>query len=161
MDVLDVLLVKSFPTNSFASTFIVTNNCPQTIWLGTLAGSKTPQLSTTGFKLDSGQSVRIPAFPGWPGVGTCQTGDCGGRLECDGVGAHHLRLSLRSQWAPHCGMVIIFLSLLPHKGCLEYAMPPNVFQTLTQVAQKSFRWLMGTMVEWEWLDARVHVRHLG
>ncbi|KAI8009184.1 Thaumatin-like protein 1 [Camellia lanceoleosa] len=94
-------LVKSFPTNSFASTFTVTNNCPQTIWPGTLAGSGTLQLSTTGFKLDSGQSVKIPAFPGWSGriwartgckfdesgVGTCQTGDCGGRLECDGVGA--------------------------------------------------------------------------
>ncbi|THG05129.1 hypothetical protein TEA_012935 [Camellia sinensis var. sinensis] len=94
-------LVKSFPTNSFASTFTLTNNCPQTIWPGTLAGSGTLQLSTTGFKLDSGQSVKIPAFPGWSGriwartgckfdesgVGTCQTGDCGGRLECDGVGA--------------------------------------------------------------------------
>ncbi|GMP70794.1 hypothetical protein CsSME_00029494 [Camellia sinensis var. sinensis] len=60
-------LVKSFPTNSFASTFTVTNNCPQTIWPGTLATLGTPQLSTTGFKLDSSQSVRIPAFPGWSG----------------------------------------------------------------------------------------------
>ncbi|CAL5340420.1 unnamed protein product [Camellia sinensis] len=94
-------LVKSFPTNSFASTFTVTNNCPQTIWPGTLVDSRTQQLLTTDFKLDFGQSVRIPAFPGWLGriwartgckfvelgVGTGQIGDCGGRLECDGVGA--------------------------------------------------------------------------
>ncbi|XP_028054718.1 thaumatin-like protein 1 isoform X1 [Camellia sinensis] len=94
-------LVKSFPNNSFASTFTVTNNCPQTIWPGALVGLGTLQLSTTGFKLDSGQSVKISAFPGWSGwiwartgckfdesgMGMCQTGDWGGRLECDGVGA--------------------------------------------------------------------------
>lgn len=82
-------LVKSFPTNSFASTFTVTNNCPQTIWPGALVGLGTLQLSTTGFKLDSGQSVKISAFPGWSGwiwartgckfdesgMGMCQTGD--------------------------------------------------------------------------------------
>ncbi|KAL7238541.1 hypothetical protein ACSBR2_004600 [Camellia fascicularis] len=82
-------LVKSFPTNSFASTFTVTNNCPQTIWPGTLAGSGTPQLLTTGCKLDSGQSVRIPAFPGWSGRIWARTGckcdELG--MECDGVGA--------------------------------------------------------------------------
>lgn len=58
-------------------------------------------MPTTGFMLDSGQSVRIPSTPGWSGriwartgctfdalgVGTCLTGDCGGRLECDGNGA--------------------------------------------------------------------------
>ncbi|XP_042504384.1 pathogenesis-related thaumatin-like protein 3.5 isoform X2 [Macadamia integrifolia] len=55
----------------------------------------------TGFVLESGRSVGIPASPGWSGriwartgcsfddsgVGTCQTGDCGGRLECNGNGA--------------------------------------------------------------------------
>ncbi|XWS35156.1 hypothetical protein CRYUN_Cryun21dG0101700 [Craigia yunnanensis] len=84
-----------------SGTFIITNNCPYTIWPGTLAGSGTPQLPTTGFQLDSGQSVRIPSLPGWSGriwgrtgcsfdasgVGSCQTGDCGRRLECDGNGA--------------------------------------------------------------------------
>lgn len=86
---------------AFACTFTVTNNCPYTIWPGTLAGAGTPALATTGFQLDSGQSVRIPSIPGWSGriwartgcnfdasgVGSCQTGDCGGRLECDGSGA--------------------------------------------------------------------------
>ncbi|KAI3440992.1 uncharacterized protein J3R85_003040 [Psidium guajava] len=86
---------------SHSYTFTVTNNCPHTIWPGTLAGSGTPQLPTTGFRLDSGQSIRIPSVPGWSGrlwartgctfdasgAGKCQTGDCGGRLQCDGSGA--------------------------------------------------------------------------
>ncbi|KAK6129358.1 hypothetical protein DH2020_036874 [Rehmannia glutinosa] len=69
--------------------------------LGTLAGSGTPQLVTTGFQLDSGQTINIPNVPGWSGriwartgctfdatgVGSCLTGDCGGRLECNGNGA--------------------------------------------------------------------------
>lgn len=91
----------SFFSVSYSSIFTVTNNCPYTIWPGTLAGSGTPQLPTTGFRLDSGQSVRIPSVPGWSGriwartgctfdamgAGKCLTGDCGGRLECDGNGA--------------------------------------------------------------------------
>ncbi|KAL7230179.1 hypothetical protein ACSBR2_008657 [Camellia fascicularis] len=94
-------LAICFTSFSFAYTFTITNNCPFTIWPGTLAGSGTPQLSTTGFELSSSQSVSIPTIPGWSGriwartgcnfnelgVGTCQTGDCGGRLECNGMGA--------------------------------------------------------------------------
>lgn len=85
----------------FASTFTVTNNCPFTIWPGTLSGSGSPPLPTTGFQLDSGESVKIPTAPGWSGriwartgctfdasgVGSCQTGDCQGKLECNGIGA--------------------------------------------------------------------------
>ncbi|KAL3846041.1 hypothetical protein ACJIZ3_003444 [Penstemon smallii] len=95
-------ILISFFTNSCACTFIVTNNCPYTIWPGTLAGSGTPQLPTTGFELGSGQSITIPSVPGWSGRiwartgctfdpatgnGSCQTGDCGGRFECNGIGA--------------------------------------------------------------------------
>nr|XP_023873626.1 thaumatin-like protein 1 [Quercus suber] len=94
-------LVISFFFSCSSCTFTITNNCPYTIWPGTLAGAGTPQLSSTGFRLDSGQSVSIPTIPGWSGrlwartgctfdesgAGKCQTGDCGGRLECDGMGA--------------------------------------------------------------------------
>ncbi|GLU12128.1 hypothetical protein SLE2022_288340 [Rubroshorea leprosula] len=87
--------------HSYSFSFTIMNNCPYAIWPGTLAGSGMPQLPMTGFRLDSGKSVKIPAVPGWSGriwartgcsfdeygVGTCQTGDCGGRLECDGKGA--------------------------------------------------------------------------
>lgn len=86
---------------TFSSIFTITNNCPFTIWPGTLAGAGTPPLPTTGFQLDSGQAVKLTSVPGWSGriwartgctfdatgIGKCQTGDCGGRLECDGNGA--------------------------------------------------------------------------
>lgn len=82
-------------------SFTISNDCAHTIWPATQAGAGTPQLPTTGFQLDSGQSVWIPATPGWSGriwgrtgcnfdggeAGSCLTGDCGGRLECAGVGA--------------------------------------------------------------------------
>ncbi|KAL0738561.1 hypothetical protein Bca4012_014771 [Brassica carinata] len=85
---------------SYSSTFIVTNNCPFTIWPGTLSGSGTQPLPTTGFRLDVGQSVKIPSVLGWSGriwartgcnfdangAGKCMTGDCGGKLECAGGG---------------------------------------------------------------------------
>ncbi|KAJ4963071.1 hypothetical protein NE237_023010 [Protea cynaroides] len=91
----------SFFHGSFSCSFTVANNCPHTIWPGTQAGAGTPQLPTTGFELESGGKVRISAFPGWSGRiwartgcsfdesgnGTCQTGDCGQRLECNGNGA--------------------------------------------------------------------------
>ncbi|KAJ7959483.1 Thaumatin [Quillaja saponaria] len=94
-------LVSFFLLSSSCCSFTISNNCPHTIWPGTLSSSGTPQLSTTGFRLDSGQSVRLATVPGWSGriwartgctfdasgIGKCQTGDCGGRLECDGNGA--------------------------------------------------------------------------
>ncbi|XVF37972.1 hypothetical protein REPUB_Repub20aG0057300 [Reevesia pubescens] len=96
-----IFLTLLLYTSQYSCTFTITNNCPYTIWPGTLAGSGTPELPSTGFQLDSGQSVKIPSVPGWSGriwgrtgcsfdasgVGSCQTGDCGGRLECDGNGA--------------------------------------------------------------------------
>ncbi|KAL6845905.1 hypothetical protein ACP4OV_023353 [Aristida adscensionis] len=86
---------------SMAMTFTISNYCPHPIWPGTLAGSGTPQLSTTGFRLEAGQTVQLAAPAGWSGriwartgcafdadgAGVCQTGDCGGRLECRGAGA--------------------------------------------------------------------------
>ncbi|XP_009774886.1 pathogenesis-related thaumatin-like protein 3.5 [Nicotiana sylvestris] len=95
------LIFCAYFSLSFGSTFTITNICPYTIWPGTLSGSSSPKLSTTGFQLNAGQSVRIPSVPGWSGriwartgctfdasgVGSCQTGDCGGKLECDGLGA--------------------------------------------------------------------------
>ncbi|CAH9110991.1 unnamed protein product [Cuscuta europaea] len=65
-----------------------------------MAGAGTPALPTTGFQLKSGQSVSIPCTPKWSGriwartgctfdtsgAGSCETGDCGGKLECSGMG---------------------------------------------------------------------------
>lgn len=82
-----------------STTFTIKNNCPYTIWPGTLSSAGT--LPTTGFKLDTGASLTIEApakWSGrfWPRTGcttdssgkfTCQSGDCGsGKLECNGLG---------------------------------------------------------------------------
>ncbi|XP_058113565.1 pathogenesis-related thaumatin-like protein 3.5 [Magnolia sinica] len=88
-------------SRSFSCSFTMLNNCPHPIWPATLSGAGSPPLPTTGFQLDPGQSVRIPAPVGWSGrmwgrtgcafdesgAGTCQTGDCGGKMECGGIGA--------------------------------------------------------------------------
>ncbi|KAL9225099.1 hypothetical protein vseg_001062 [Gypsophila vaccaria] len=95
-----ILVCFIFPF-SVSGTFTITNYCPFTIWPGTLSGSGTAPLSTTGFQLESGKSVRIETVPGWSGriwartgcdfdqngIGKCLTGDCGGKLECHGSGA--------------------------------------------------------------------------
>lgn len=96
-----VLVLARWCHVSMAMTFTISNYCPHPIWPGTLAGSGTPQLSTTGFKLEPGQTVQLAAPAGWSGriwartgcvfdadgAGVCNTGDCGGRLECRGAGA--------------------------------------------------------------------------
>uniref|UniRef100_A0A0E0LWX5 Thaumatin-like protein n=1 Tax=Oryza punctata TaxID=4537 RepID=A0A0E0LWX5_ORYPU len=107
-----IALVAQWCGASMAAScsFTISNYCAQTIWPATLAGAGTPQLATTGFRLDPGQSVQVPAPAGWSGrvwartgcdfsgasasggvaaagATACQTGDCGGRLECGGTGA--------------------------------------------------------------------------
>ncbi|XP_076937730.1 pathogenesis-related thaumatin-like protein 3.5 [Bidens hawaiensis] len=87
---------------SSASVFTITNNCPFTIWPATLSGAGSTPLPTSGFQLNSGQSAQIPtSTPKWSGrvwartgctfdatgVGKCQTADCGGKMECSGMGA--------------------------------------------------------------------------
>ncbi|KAL9681408.1 hypothetical protein QQ045_013191 [Rhodiola kirilowii] len=95
------IVVTSLFAGLVSCTFTITNNCPYTIWPGTLAGAGTPPLSTTGFQLDPGHSVSVASTPGWSGniwartgcefdafgIGRCETGDCAGRLQCDGSGA--------------------------------------------------------------------------
>ncbi|CAK9157004.1 unnamed protein product [Ilex paraguariensis] len=85
-----------------SAKFTLVNQCSYTVWPGILSGAGTPQLSTTGFALQPGQSNSIPVPPSWSGrlwgrtlcnqdpTGkfTCVTGDCGsGTLECAGAGA--------------------------------------------------------------------------
>ncbi|KAK1610601.1 hypothetical protein QYE76_034274 [Lolium multiflorum] len=86
-------LAPWFQASTGATTFTISNYCAYTIWPGTL--------STTGFELAPGQTVRLAASAGWSGrmwartgcvfdaagAGICQTGDCGGRMECRGAGA--------------------------------------------------------------------------
>lgn len=81
------------------ATINVKNNCPYTIWPGTLTSGAT-QLSNTGFELRSGASNSINVPAPWTGRiwartecsnsgrFTCKTADCGsGQVGCNGAGA--------------------------------------------------------------------------
>ncbi|XP_074308227.1 thaumatin-like protein [Silene latifolia] len=80
---------------------MVTNNCNYTVWPGILAtaGQETPLGG--GFVLKSGQRRVLRVSQNWSGriwarqgctfdhptgLGACQTGDCGGLLQCKGLG---------------------------------------------------------------------------
>ncbi|XVE64881.1 hypothetical protein DITRI_Ditri07aG0137200 [Diplodiscus trichospermus] len=95
---------KTFPAVSFlfvtlfslahAATFDIRNNCPYTVWAGAVPGG--------GRRLNRGETWQISAAPGtkeariWArtkcnfdasGKGKCETGDCGGVLQCKGYGS--------------------------------------------------------------------------
>ncbi|KAJ0028653.1 hypothetical protein Pint_35758 [Pistacia integerrima] len=91
-----------FSSGAHSATFTITNNCPFTIWPGTLTGAGKSQLSSTGFELASKASSTSDVPPPWSGriwartncasdaIGkfTCATADCGsGEVACNGAGA--------------------------------------------------------------------------
>jgi hypothetical protein len=76
-----------------AARFDITNNCPFTIWVGAVPGG--------GQQLNQGETWNLDVNAGttggriWPrtgcnfdgsGHGSCQTGDCGGLLQCQAYG---------------------------------------------------------------------------
>ncbi|GMJ12079.1 hypothetical protein like AT1G20030 [Hibiscus trionum] len=83
-----------------SSIFTFKNNCPYTVWPGTLAGAG-PQLSSTGFELASQASSTLNVPQPWSGrfwgrtncniasgKFQCATADCGtGQVTCNGAGA--------------------------------------------------------------------------
>ncbi|KAF8681721.1 hypothetical protein HU200_045154 [Digitaria exilis] len=87
------LLLLAAAAAADAATFTVTNNCPYTVWAAAVPGG--------GQQLDNGQTwtIDVPAgttggrvwartgcsFDG-NGNGQCQTGDCGGVLQCTAYG---------------------------------------------------------------------------
>ncbi|XVE76098.1 hypothetical protein DITRI_Ditri12bG0145900 [Diplodiscus trichospermus] len=87
---------------SGAQSAVVTfrNNCPYTVWPGTLTGDG-PQLSSTGFELASQASYTLNVPAPWSGrfwgrtqctnasgKFQCATADCGsGEITCNGAGA--------------------------------------------------------------------------
>ncbi|CAL5405533.1 unnamed protein product [Camellia sinensis] len=96
------------------------------------SSSGTPQLLTTGFKLDSGQSIKIPAFPRWSGRIWPRIG-----LECDGVGAappaflFEITIGISADERDFYDVSIVDRYNLP-----LIASPPDVFQTSTQVVDR-------------------------
>ncbi|XP_061352026.1 thaumatin-like protein 1 [Gastrolobium bilobum] len=100
--VLVFILVSMCASGAYSATFTFTNNCPFTVWPGTLTGGGMQQLSTTGFELASKASFSLHARDGWSGrfwgrsqcfmdssnKFTCVTGDCAsGQITCNGAGA--------------------------------------------------------------------------
>ncbi|GAB4856891.1 tropomyosin [Ancistrocladus abbreviatus] len=88
-----ILFLSLFIVSTQANTFEIRNNCPYTVWAAASPGG--------GRRLNHGQTWTIQVSPGtkmariWgrtgcnfdaSGRGHCQTGDCGGVLECKSWG---------------------------------------------------------------------------
>ncbi|TYI32988.1 hypothetical protein ES332_A04G100800v1 [Gossypium tomentosum] len=70
-----------------SATFTFTNNCPYTVWPGTLTGQG-PQLSSTGFDPMVWSYLGSNQCADTSGKFQCATGDCGsGQITCNGAGA--------------------------------------------------------------------------
>jgi hypothetical protein len=81
-------------------TFTFVNNSGQTIWPGALGNAGQPVLNGGGWELAPGESMSISVPGTWAGrfwartycsfngsgAGSCETGDCGGVLNCNGAG---------------------------------------------------------------------------
>ncbi|WVZ62859.1 hypothetical protein U9M48_012553 [Paspalum notatum var. saurae] len=70
------------------ATFTFSNNCREPIYPGVQTNPGWPAFPTTGFHLDPGARAHydIHLLPHAPGGLSCASGDCAGRLECDGAG---------------------------------------------------------------------------
>ncbi|CAD5176496.1 unnamed protein product [Musa acuminata subsp. malaccensis] len=91
---LSLLLFPLLFALSHAATFEIANQCSDTVWAAAVPGG--------GRQLDSGQSWTNEVSPGTAGCrvwartgcsfdgsghGSCETGDCGGLLECQAYGS--------------------------------------------------------------------------
>ncbi|XP_027337538.1 thaumatin-like protein [Abrus precatorius] len=79
---------------------IMVNNCKESVWPGILGTGENPSPKDGGFHLASGEEVNLQVPEGWSGriwgrqgcyfdeqtnKGSCETGDCGGLLQCKGI----------------------------------------------------------------------------
>jgi hypothetical protein len=81
-------------------TMTIVNKLAETIWVASNRNKEHP-LAATGWVLHAGESVSVAVPDKWggriwartgcsfdaSGRGHCETGDCGGRFQCDGTGA--------------------------------------------------------------------------
>ncbi|GLJ44433.1 hypothetical protein SUGI_0932020 [Cryptomeria japonica] len=104
----------------------IVNDCPFTIWPGLQPSAGYPVLAGGGFALNTHNHVSIDVPNQWHGRvwartgcsfhgsgGNCLTGDCGGRLECNGLGgATPATLAHLSLHHPHTDISSYTLSLV-------------------------------------------------
>ncbi|KAM5555567.1 hypothetical protein ABKV19_023476 [Rosa sericea] len=96
------LTLAIFFAGAHAATITFTNNCPYTVWPGSLTSDQQPQLSTTGFELAQGAKNEVTTPVPWKGrfwarTGcstaadgkfSCATAECAsGQVTCNGNGA--------------------------------------------------------------------------
>ena len=88
------LFITLFIALSHAARFDITNNCPYTVWAAAVPGGGRQLNPRESWPLDVNAGTagaRIWARTGCnfdgSGRGRCQTGDCGGLLQCQGYGA--------------------------------------------------------------------------
>lgn len=93
-------MIPAFLLGVGATVFTLRNTCPFTIWVGIQPSAGHDMIGNGGFQLNTNQSTQVPAPTSWSGRfwprrdctfdqtghGTCQTGDCGGVLNCVGAG---------------------------------------------------------------------------
>ncbi|KAJ7541405.1 hypothetical protein O6H91_10G058200 [Diphasiastrum complanatum] len=97
--VLTALLINPHGLAS-ACTFTIVNGCSYQVWPAILPTVGSPMLANGGFALAAGQSSSLTVPFGWSGrmwartgcqfdsggQGSCLTGDCGNKLQCNGIG---------------------------------------------------------------------------
>ena len=102
VSILLVLVVYAYPLDALAQqrTFTFVNKCNETVWVGSLGNPGKPIPNGGGWTVPAGQSSSVVLPHGWAGrfwgrrncsfngsgQGTCETGDCGGKLQCNGAG---------------------------------------------------------------------------
>ncbi|XP_077214072.1 pathogenesis-related thaumatin superfamily protein [Tasmannia lanceolata] len=142
-----VLILRTLPTTEPtypagpALTLTVVNNCPFTVWPAIQPNAGHPVLERGGFALETLTHRSFPAptqhWSGrlWARTGctyqagkfTCATGDCGGRLECDGAGGatpatlaqfvlHHAHNDLSSYSVSLVDGFNVPMTVTPHEG---------------------------------------------
>ncbi|KAL3826021.1 hypothetical protein ACJIZ3_022050 [Penstemon smallii] len=94
------LLLSLNSTDGIGHQLIMVNNCKESIWPGILGSAGQQTLKDGGFLLTSNQELVIDVPERWSGriwgrqycnfdsngKGSCATGDCGGQLQCRGLG---------------------------------------------------------------------------
>ncbi|KAG8384755.1 hypothetical protein BUALT_Bualt04G0151400 [Buddleja alternifolia] len=95
-----IILVSIFLPSGKACTFYISNKCPCPIWPATAPNTGHPVIANGGFHLPPNKTRKVHAPGDWSGriwarTGcnfdstihnpACETGDCDGKLECNGA----------------------------------------------------------------------------